>query len=41
MPAGIHSAAHDDQNQNHGHCNSNQAAAAVSPATAAIVAEHF
>ena len=39
MPAGIHSAAHDDQNQNHGHCNSNQTAAstAVSAATAIVV----
>ena len=39
MPAGIDSAAHDDQNQNHGHCNSNQTAAstAVSAATAIIV----
>ena len=39
MSAGIHSAAHDDQNQNHGHCNSNQTAAstAVSAATAIIV----
>ena len=39
MPAGIHSAAHDDQNQHHAHCNSNQATAstAVSAATAIVV----
>ena len=37
MPAGIHSAAHDDQNQNHDHCNSNQTAASTAVSAVTIV----